>query len=130
MQLILFLIAIVLALAMNIMVWRQLRRVTAGDAPAPWRRFAAYLGTVTNALAYAIPAGHLIYTSILLNGHRIAYAPNTFDVVLVARVSVALGLLTVMLGVMSPKNVGIQLMFSALILFSFWLPASSLQYFS
>jgi hypothetical protein len=124
-QLILFLIALVLASAMNIMVWRQLRRVTAGDA-ASWRRFAAYLGTVTNASAYAIPAGHLIYTSIILNGHRVAYAPNTFDVVLIARVSVGLGILTVVLGVVSPKNVGVQLMFSALILFSFWLPVDSL----
>jgi hypothetical protein len=72
----------------------------------------------------------ILRVSLNLNGHRVAYAPNTFDVVLVARVSVALGLLTVMLGVMSPKNVGIQLMFSALILFSFWLPVGSLEYFS
>jgi hypothetical protein len=125
-QLILFLIALVFTSAMNFMVWRQLRRVTAADAPASWRRFAAYLGIVTNSLAYAIPAGHLIYTSILLNGHRVAYAPNTFDVVLIARVSVALGLLTVVLGAVSPKIVGVQLMFSALILFSFWLPVDSL----
>jgi hypothetical protein len=129
-QLVLFLIAIVLASAINIMVWRRLRRVTVGDAPAPWRRFAAYLGILTNSLAYAIPAGHLMMTSILLSGHRILYAPHTFDVVLVARVSVALGLLTVVLGAISPKKVGVQLMFSALILFSFWLPVGSLEYFS
>jgi hypothetical protein len=129
-QLILFLIALVFASAMNIMVWRQLGRVTAGDAPASWRRFSAYLGTVTNSLAFAIPAGHVIYTSILLNAHRVAYARNTFDVVLVARVSCALALLTLVLGTMSPKNVQIQLMLSALILFSFWLPVGSLQYFS
>ena len=58
------------------------------------------------------------------------YAPHTFDVALVARFSVALALLTVVLGAMSPKKVGVQLMFSALILFSFWLPVGSLEYFS
>jgi hypothetical protein len=129
-QLILFLVALVLASAMNVIVWRQLRRVTAGDAPASWRRLVAYLGIATNSLAFAIPAGHLIYASILLNGHRLAYAPDTFNGLLVARASVAFGLLTMVLGAMSPKNVRLQLMFSAGILFCFWLPVNSLEFFS
>ena len=126
MQLILFLIALVLGSAMNVIVWRQLRRVTVADAPASWRRLVAYLGIATNSFAFAIPAGHLIYTSILLNGHRLAYAPDTFNGLLVTRVSCVLALLTLVLAAMSPKNVRLQLMFSAGILICFWLPVNSL----
>jgi hypothetical protein len=124
-RLILFLIALVLGSAMNVIVWRQLRRVTA-DAPASWRRLVAYLGIATNSFAFAIPVGHLIYTSILLNGHRLAYAPDTFNGLLVTRVSSVFALLTMVLGAMSPKNVRLQLMFSAGILICFWLPVDSL----
>ncbi len=130
MQLILFLIALVLASAMNVMVWRQLRRVTESDVPASRRRFVAYLGMATSSLAFAVPAGHLIYSIILLHGHRAAYAQETFNGILVPRVSVAFGLLTMALGAMSPKNVRLQLMFSAGFLFCFWLPVNWLESFS
>ena len=45
---------------------------------------------------------------------------------LVTRVSSVFALLTMVLGAMSPKNVRLQLMFSAGILICFWLPVDSL----
>ena len=121
MQLLLFILVVLLPIALNVDVWRRLRRGALGDTSAPWRRSIGYVGLATNSLAFAIPWGGFIYMYILLHRGRTVSADAMINGPLVVEVSVALAVLSLIFGAVGPKYVRVQLMISAVIVGCFWL---------
>ena len=121
MQSLLFILAVFLPIALNVDVWRRLRRGPLGDTSAPWRKSIGYVGLATNSLAFAIPWGGFIYQYILFRRGRAVSADVMINGPLVVEVSVALAVLSLIFGAVAPKDVRVQLMISAVTVGYFWL---------
>jgi hypothetical protein len=103
-QLLLFILAVILPIVLNVDVWRRLRRGPLGDTSTPWRKSIGYAGLATNSLAFAIPWGGFIYMYILLHRGRTVSADAMINGPLVVEVSVALAVLSLLFGAVAPNT--------------------------
>jgi hypothetical protein len=120
-QLLLLLLDVFLPIALNVYVWRRLRRMAVGDTTAPWRKSVAYVALATSSLAYAIPWAGFIYMYLLLHRGRAVSADEMINGQVVVEVSIALAALSLVLSPFGPKYVRVQLMISAVTVGLFWL---------
>ena len=120
-QSLLFILAVFLPIALNVDVWRRLRRGALGDTSAPWRKSIGYVGLATKSLAFVIPWGGFVYMYILLHRGRTVSADAMINGPLVVEVSVALAVLSLVFGAVAPKYVRVQLTISAVTVGCFWL---------
>ncbi|HUK30869.1 MAG TPA: hypothetical protein VLV89_07135 [Candidatus Acidoferrum sp.] len=112
-MLIFFAVGALLPPILDVVVWWRLRHLFEGALSLNWRRQVAYFGLVANFLAYAIPWVTLIYNYILSNRGRPVGAEEFIDGLAATKFSLALAALSLVLGVMAPKQVRVQLILSA-----------------
>ena len=111
---ILFIVELIAPLALNgFVLWRLVRGV--GGTPAPWRKRVAYIGLAASCLAYATPWFAFICILALWNSQR------TINGMLFLEVAAAFAAVSLVLGAMSPKNVRVPLVASALCMIYLWL---------